>query len=185
MANRSYLYSYYPDQTPLYRDLSEWRSDIPLSHLLLIGFETEIRASLIWDADGIALTGKANEGRDLLLKFIDWLSPQINSSSFEEAVANTKDYLLRPTHQGTHFHLEPGEIYDLQALDLDGMVKYTKYNAALANEIFLEISQVISTPDTTCDALKHFMLKNLKTDWENTLGLHFTYVLYWHLGSGK
>lgn len=45
MANRSYLYTYNPDIKQPYQDLSEWKTHIPLIHLLLVGFETQTCSS--------------------------------------------------------------------------------------------------------------------------------------------
>jgi hypothetical protein len=183
MANRSYLYTYHPGETPLYRDLSEWRSDVPISHLLLVGSNTTVCGSEIWDADQIALKGDAVPGRTLLLKFIDWLSPQISSTQFEEDAANTREYLARLDRQGSQFHLELAEIYQLSAIDdLEDMASATKENAQLAERLFLEVQKVISTPGSTVEDFNDFTLKKLKTNWEDDLGLHFTYVLYFHLG---
>jgi hypothetical protein len=183
MANRSYLYTYHPNTESKYRDISEWNTSIPVSHLLLVGANPQVCESAIWEVDRpIAIEGEAPESRTLFLEFLDWLAPQFESSEFDGAVAATRQILERPDRQGTHYHLEPGEIYELAGLDLETMESTTVSYAGLARNLYAEVERVISTPSSTVDNLNHSFLKSIASDWESELGLYFTHVLYFHLG---
>ena len=61
---------------PAYRDVSEWPSEPPLAHLLLVGAKPTVSASAIWQVDAkIAIRGDAGQSRSLFLAFLDWLAP--------------------------------------------------------------------------------------------------------------
>ena len=182
MANRSYLYTHHPDEEPAYRDVSEWAFDLPLTHLLLVGAEPTVSASAIWQVDAkIALQGNARESRPLFLAFLDWLAPQL-PAGFRAAAQEAQAFLARPDRQGGYFHLELGEIYELQGLDLAGMERETAANAARARELFAEVQRLVATEGTTLDDAAHAQLGQLRADWEQHLGLSFSDNLYYHLG---
>jgi hypothetical protein len=182
MANRSYLYTRHPDEEPEYRDLAEWISKPPLAHLLLVGADPSVCPSAIWEVDAkLALQGDATQSRPLFLAFLDWLEPQL-PQDFGDASKDAKKLLTRPDHQGAHFHLELGEVYELMGLDLDDMERETTSNAALAQRLFEHVRRLVETDGAILDDAVHEEIKKLKDNWEEHLGLHFSDTLYFHLG---
>ena len=182
MANRSYLYTHHPGADPAYRDVSEWAFDLPLTHLLLVGAEPTVSASAIWQVDAkIALQGNARESRPLLLAFLAWLAPQL-PAGFRAAAQEAQAFLARPDRQGDGFHLELGEIYELQGLDLAGMKRETAANAVRARELFAEVQRLLTADGATLDDAHHVRLRQLHDDWKQRLGLAFSDSLYYHLG---
>src|SRR5688572_21458081 len=76
MANRSYLYAFDPGAPP--RDLSEWKSEVPVTHLLLVSGDPTPVKSEIWSVEHrVALRGDAQRGRAVLGRLLDWLEPQM------------------------------------------------------------------------------------------------------------
>ncbi len=183
MANRSYLYTYHPGESPAYRDVSEWPSEPPFAHLLLVGAEPTVSASAIWQVDAkIAIRGDAGQGRALFLAFLDWLAPQ-QPADLRAASRKAHAFLTRPDRQGDYFHLELGEVYKLQGLDLDEMEREATADVARARDLFEEVQQLIEFEGATLQDARHERLRQLQDDWEKHLGLSFADILYHHLGS--
>lgn len=182
MANRSYLYTHHPGEDPAYRDVSEWAGDLPLAHLLLVGADPTVSASAIWQVDAkIALQGNASESRPRFLAFLKWLAPQL-PAGFRAAAQEAQAFLARPDRQGDYFHLELGEIYELQGLDLIGMERETAANAVRARELVAEVQRLLAADGATLDDTNHARLRQLQANWEQNLGLAFSENLYYHLG---
>lgn len=182
MANRSYLYTYHPGDDPAHRDVAEWNFDLPLAHLLLVGAEPTVSASAIWQMDAkIALRGNARESRPLFLAFLAWLAPQL-PAGFHAAAQEAQAFLARPDRRGDYFHLELGEIYELQGLDLTKMERETAANAVRARELVAEVQRLLAADGATLDDTDHAQLRQLQSDWKQCLGLAFSENLYYHLG---
>jgi hypothetical protein len=182
MANRSYLYTRHRADGDEFRDLAEWNYDVPISHLLLVGADATPCKSAIWQVDEkIAIEGNAEHSRALFLAFLDWLEPQM-PKQFHRDAEEARAMLNRADRQGEQFHLECGEIYELEGLDLPGMESATSEKAKLAEELFLDAKEVVGTPGATVKDFRHKMLRGLHQKWEERLGLYFSQVLYFHLG---
>jgi hypothetical protein len=182
MANRSYLYTHHPGEDPEYRDLAEWKVNPPVAHFLLVGANPAICSSAIWEVDAkIAIKGDATQSRPLFVAFLNWLEQQL-PEDFGNASEEAKRWLTRPDRQGTHFHLELGEIYELMGLELDEMERETVSNAALAQSLFEEVRRLVETDGATLNDAVCARIKGLKSNWKEQLGLYFSDVLYFHLG---
>ena len=179
LANRSYIYAHSPGDDPDYRDLGEWKSNVPLAHKILVGFDNDTTQSMLWTVDEeIAVTGDAEQGLAALEAFLNWLEPHITDDHFTDQKARALKLLRKEDRQGIHFHLEPGEVYELTGLELDAMHRETRRLADDASRIAEAALKLAKT-----DA--HFIgsgYEHLASDWEETLGLYFPGVLFFHVG---
>jgi hypothetical protein len=181
MANRSYLYTRHTGDDVEFRDIAEWNYDVPAAHLILVGANPVTCKSAIWSVDEkIAIEGDANIARPVFLKLLDWLEPQADSG-FANAANEARELLTRSDRQGDKFHLELGEIYELEGLDLPKMETATESNASLAEEIFLDVKRVLETDGATISSFEHDRLRSI-TNWEEQFGCYFSHVLYFNLG---
>lgn len=187
MANRSYLYSadFSEGSKPTFKDLSEWRSEVPLSHSILLSGDTQLVNSSIWNYDEapIALVGDYAIGLKRLLAFLDLLEKQPQTqerSDLLEEIAQTRSFFDDPRKTAKSFFLEAGEVFDLMGGDLGG-------HAARLHADVLAIGKevdrlVAENANPWTDARLWFFSNALKN---NNLGLYWTHVLYFHLGSWK
>lgn len=181
MANRSYIYAYQPNGEPLYRDLGEWKSDVPLAHLLLVGQGTEAVQSMLWSVDErIALQGDAASGLALLRDFLAWLEPQLDAD-FAREKERALEVLERADRAGERYHLEPGEVYELMMLSLPEMEDETLRYARRAQQLAAEARCLIDA-GATLEQSELYEIRQLATSWRETLGLYFLGVLYFHVG---
>lgn len=184
MSNRSYLYTYHPREEPRFRDLAEWKTDPPLAHLL-VGAKATLCRSAIWEVrKKIAIRGDARQSRPMFLAFLDWLEPQL-PAAFREAADEARAMLLRVDRQGTGFHLELGEIYELMGLEPDAMEEETASTAIMAEALFEEVRRLVETEGTTLRDSSIKEIRGLADDWQERLGLCFTGILYFHVGGGR
>ena len=180
MANRSYLYSHHPEANKKYRDLAEHNYTIPLIHLILVGVKTEVCNSALWQVDSaIAIRGKAAPARELLFKFFAWLTPQLGQE-FSQQVAEVKKILLQENRQGTHYHLEPAEVYELMGLSIEEMNLQALEDAEEAAMICQVIKDLIAVEGSTLADTDSELLKRIPENWQAELGLNFSEVLYYH-----
>lgn len=176
MANRSYIYAF-DDGSPL-RDLGEWKSEVPISHLLLVSGNPIPVRSQIWSVEHrVALRGEARRGREVLGRLLDWLAPQLGAD-FATAKERTLAALDSPDRQGAFYHLEPGEVYELEGLKLDEMERRTYQLGWRAKHLASEVEQLVGTPGATLDSATGD-LSYISRDWEQ-LGLYYPKVLYFH-----
>lgn len=177
MANRSYLYSVsdVPDyrkggQIIAVRGLSECNYIIPPVFLLLLGNNTIICDSLIWN--GYALSGDYDQGVKNLEKFIELMLKKgvQNPEAFKRMGKEAMDYLNREDIRQKFTLLEYGEIcqeigYDEQALKEQIILKWKDLLTALNNEDLSKFDEYIGN-----DILTH---------WENEAGIdYWAEVLY-------
>ncbi len=182
MANRSYLYTRHTGDQAEYRDTAEWNYDIPAAHLILVGAGSTPVQSAIWTVDvKIAIVGNAGEARPTFLAFLDWLEPQVDKE-FKAAADEARQFLNRPDRQGDKFHLELGEIYELEGLELPEMETATAANAQLAQDLYADVKRVLGTTGSTIESFEHAKLREI-TNWEEQFGIFFSHVLYFNLNS--
>ena len=116
MASRAYLYSANQDFTTL-RDVSEYKNSIPFFYKIILGVNTEICKSKLWEnyAYPIAIKGDFVQG---LLFFYDLLEyfktqNQIPLELVEKSISETKYFFeVNPERISDYFFLEAGEIFD-------------------------------------------------------------------------
>ena len=181
MANRSYLYTRHTGDEAEFRDIAEWNYDIPVAHLLLVGANATPCKSAIWTVgEKIAIEGDANITRPMFLQLLEWLTPQVDAG-FASAAREAREYLMRADRQGDRFHLELGEIYELEGLDLPEMEAATESNASLAEAVFLDVKRVLETDGSKIEAFEHERLRSI-SNWEEQFGCYFSDVLYFNLG---
>lgn len=179
MANRSYLYSFDEARTPTHKDLSEWRSFPPLTHLLLVGAAPVPCRSDIWGVEEkIAIRSPAAPARELFEKMIAWLRPQLGES-FERDADRALERVCE-VDAGTHFHLELGEIFELSGYELAQMEDETRYYCDRARRLTTEVENAIEK-NLPADALIE-LLWELDEVSAESLGFYFPGVLYFHLG---
>ncbi|MCI9887566.1 hypothetical protein JT358_03690 [Micrococcales bacterium 31B] len=114
MANRSYLYSANlgADGTvTVISGISECRGLIPVSYNALLSGEPRVVPSLIWDNPEVpALLGDYAQGVAAFERMLDLLDP---SPAVAAARGLLETHLRDPQVMGTHFLLEPGEVFVL------------------------------------------------------------------------
>jgi hypothetical protein len=136
--------------------------------------------SAIWTVDHkIAIEGDAKITRPLFLKLLDWLDPQVDSAT-RNAINESRKFLRRTDRQGDKYHLELGELYELQSLELDEMEAATEKNMSVAEDLYLDVKRVLDTEGSTITSFEHDRLCAIQ-NWEKEFGLYFSDVLYLHL----
>lgn len=124
--------------------------------------------------------GRQAVAAPLLATAVDWLQPQVDSG-FAGAANEAREYLTRADRQGDKFHLEPGESYELEGLELRAMATATLANATLAEEILLDVKRVLATSGSTITDFEHPRLRSI-SNWEEQFGCSLSDVLYVNLG---
>ena len=116
MANRSHLYAANTLPTEDGRPdpvvgISEHNWSIPLAHLLLVGFDTRVVPSMIWDRR-IGVAGDYDRGAALLMELLRVVGEDVaDERDFKSVVAMTKAQLDK--RRAKYFLLEAGEILDM------------------------------------------------------------------------
>ena len=182
MANRSYLYGYKAGETPEHRDLSEWKTNVPLLHLLLVGVDVEPVPTAIWSVEEkIALSGDAPGGLDLFTRFLEWLAPRMGAQAEEFARYRAEALELLGRREDERYHLELGEIFELSGYELDEMEAQTRGFAGQAAGIVTEAERLMSEPGAELADSTDWLLREA-ADMNGSLGLYFPGILYFHLG---
>lgn len=153
MSNRSYLFS-----MPKKCGISNFSYDIPLSYKILVSQDASIVKSIIWNIpELIAIQGSFIKGRQKLYSFFDELLNlnMLDNFLLLKKINNTKEFLDSHDIQGDFFHLENGEIYDMNDFDLE-----TQNNIFFENEI-LKIDKIIESTLKELNELKQKL--NLKS----------------------
>lgn len=181
MANRAYLYSASEDLRKL-RDLSESRYPIPFFYKVLLGEDTSVCNSRIWEYEHpIAIKGDFQKGLEKLYVFFDYLQTQkeIDKEAIARFQAETKAFWEKEKERmDKYFFLEAGEIFDLTASEDDPI---ETQNEDLYKEI-VDISQVISQilaqkPQDMFAFSNAYWLKSLKKEKE-FMSVYWTHVTY-------
>ncbi|MEM9543387.1 MAG: hypothetical protein AAGA60_28330 [Cyanobacteria bacterium P01_E01_bin.42] len=186
MANRSYLYTY-DSNSDAYRDLSEWKTHIPLIHLLLVGFETQTCESALWKVPyPLAIRGKAEPARELLKRFLEWIATQLSfeddacKTRFDKEYQRTLTLLFQADRQSDLYHLEIGEILDLIGDPPEKEAESVKMYARDAREVVTEVQHLLNTESATFAASQNWYFQQAYQDWEKYLGLWFPGILFFH-----
>ena len=192
MANRSYLYTSHPGDPNSKRDLSEWKSNPPLSHYLLVSSNPTPVKTVLWTVDEkIAIRGEAAGGKALFFQFLDWIAPQLllrgmlesgSQANISTEIEAAKAALNRDDRQGEFYHLELGEIYDLSGYELAEMESACLRDVNSALAIAKEVRNLLETSGSSMADFEGYELKEVRKDWEQSLGLYFPGILYFHMG---
>jgi uncharacterized protein YkuJ len=134
MANRAYLYSARKDFKKI-RDLSEGKSPISLVYKILLGVDTELCNSELWNYEHpIAIRSNMEKGLERMYEFYEYLEtqPNINRTAIVTYKKEARDFFHKHGDRVMeYFFLEAGEIFDMTA-DVEPI---EKQNKALFNEI--------------------------------------------------
>lgn len=181
MANRAYLYSANKELTQ-FRDVSEWANEIPLFYKIILGSETQMSTSKIWNFElPIVITGDFKNGLKKFYDFLEYLETQagIDKEAISGFRQETKDFFEKyPERELYLFFMEGGEVYDL-VVDLSPL---EEQNEALYDEIISiskDIDEILEKkPENVFDFKDIYWLQEIKNDI-NTLSVYWTYVTYY------
>lgn len=180
MANRSYLYSANKDLTK-FRDLSEWRSEIPLFHKIVSGCDTQICNSKIWDYEHpIAIRSDFSKGLQKFLSFLDYLAtqPGMNAEKITAIRQETTTFFdQHPERVQDLFFLEGGEVFDLIG-DLEPIEQQNRSLFEEINIISRDIDDILQhKPANVFEYKSSAWLQGLQKDIEQ-ISVYWTYVTY-------
>ena len=105
MANRSYLYALDLAPERSIKDLSENRSWIPITHMLLVSDAPELVESELWNnPDPIAIRGRGEGGYRRCVALLELLKAQPelpDRAELERELDATLEFLARPENRRT------------------------------------------------------------------------------------
>lgn len=134
MANRAYLYAARKDFKKI-RDLSEAKYPIPLAYKILLGVDTELCNSELWNYEQpIAIRANMEKGLERLYEFYEYLEtqPNINRTAIITYKKEARDFFKKHSDRVMeYFFLEVGEIFDMTA----DITPIETQNKALFDEI--------------------------------------------------
>jgi hypothetical protein len=166
MANRSYLYSV--SQGGKAKGISEWGYDIPLAFKILVSQDAKMVDSLIWDdPPAIAIRGDYVKGRQKLYDFFGVLEESgvlPKDDRLSACIKDAKEFLDSPANEGEFFHLENGEIYEM---DDRADLSLTELNKIM----FERVVQIDKTISTLLESLKE--QPRQEADVLHLLGIHY------------
>jgi hypothetical protein len=185
MANRAYLYTTDEFQKNI-KSISEWRSEVPLTYKILLSGSPTLHPSLIWNGDAlIALRGDFAEGYHRLKQFLILLYEQSDilkyskyGLSLQDEISQTILFLEDAERQLPYFWLEPSEAFMLYASEneLETLTKSLCRDCIHVGKMIDKLL-VQNSDNLFAQELPDYIL-NLKNDWENSLGLYWTKVLF-------
>lgn len=182
MANRAYLYSSDKEFKKI-RDLSEWKNDVPLFYKVILGADTKICQSRIWDYEQpICISGDMKAGLDKLNAFYNYLKTQssLDSSKIETYQNTTNEFFGKhPDRILDLFFMEGGEVYDLIATETYTIEKENEYVYLTTLQISANINEILATkPDNLFEYVdKYPWIKDIQKDIE-CLEPYWTHVTY-------
>jgi hypothetical protein len=171
MANRSYLYSVnkIPSEGPKTPDirikgLSEYNWDTPFAFKILVSAGTKVTRSLIYDTE-TGVVGKYEEGVKNLEKFLKLLRKRgvHKQDIFDRESKQTLEFLKDKQNKQEYIFLEPSEIFAMDAV-------IRKRAEDLARQI-KEMRGYLK--ENNFDAINRYARDNLRTYWENLLGIDY------------
>ncbi|WP_159473747.1 hypothetical protein [Chryseobacterium sp. 18068] len=181
MANRAYLYSANKELTK-FRDVSEYPNEIPLFYKIILGSETQMSTSKIWNFElPIVITADFKNGLKKFYNFLDYLETQesVDKQKITEFKNETDDFFEKhPERELDLLFLEGGEIYDL----VGDIYPLEEQNEALYDEIISiskDIDEILEKkPENVFDFNDIYWLQAIKDDI-NILSVYWTYVSYY------
>ncbi len=171
MANRSYLYS--ADSLPSEEDIpkpvrciSEHNWSIPLAHKLLVGRETAVVPSMIWNPR-IGIAADFAGGAELLGDLLQVVGQGIADRDFAACVDKTMAHLEK--QRGKFFLLETGEIVSLGGDDPEDEVRHL-----VAHDIPTAVAQAEAALAGGNDE----WLASVRADWQDHFASFYSEWLY-------
>lgn len=181
MANRSYLYARDAGEPPRWRDLSEWNTNVPLSHLLLLSGHPRLVDSALWKVEHpIAIEADFAPGWSALRRFLDYLrtQPLPESDTLNKHIDDTVAFFSRSDNQRQLFHLEGGEIYDLIS-DAEPLEKQAAWTLDDISSVAAEAARLADS-GAPINSAQTFVIGEVAKDWRRWLGLYWANILYFH-----
>ena len=182
MANRAYLYSANTDLSKL-RDISEYRSDVPLVYKILLGINPALSESKIWGYEHpIAIMADFKKGLQRLYDFYDYLATQegLDKGKIGTFKKDTQDFFQQHEDRVLDlFFMEGGEAYDLIASENYPIEKENEYVYLTIKSISANIAEIlIQKPQHIFENIEKYpWLKEIKADI-NVLEPYWTHVTY-------
>ncbi|MCU0437278.1 MAG: hypothetical protein MUC49_05140 [Raineya sp.] len=179
MANRSYLYTTNKDFTKI-RDVSEWKYEVPLFYKVLLGCDTQICESLIWNyKHPIAIKGDFKKGLQKLYDFLSYLKTQgvLNEKSLEQFIKETQDFFEENKDRKLdYFFLEAGEVYSMMS-DIGPIEDHIRILHQYIISISEDIDNILSEKNDVLDFKKISWLGHPKR-FTNSISVYWTDVTY-------
>jgi len=185
MANRSYLYAFDTiDNKNQYKDLSEWNWGIPISHKVLCSGDPKAVNTHIWEYDKtpIAVQCDYQKGLENFKLFLELLLQRddiTNKADLEKEIKEALSFFDDDRKTSQYFLLEAGEILDISG-DLADAAEDLQSDVEVLSRQFDEYRS-----SKKVGSLISYFLDEAAKAWEENLGLYFTHVLYFHMGSWK
>jgi hypothetical protein len=182
MANRAYLYTCNRERT-LLRDVSENRNDVPLVYQILLGTNTEMLPSKLWEYEyPIALQADFKSGLQRLYDFYDFLLTQkaIDASLITKYKKDTQDFFVEhPDRVLDCFYMEGGEAYDMISSENYPIEKENEYQCLKSRAIAFDIQTILAAkPENIFDLSEQYdWLAEVQKDLA-VLEPYWTYVTY-------
>lgn len=187
MANRAYLYAASKDFS-IMRDISENPSEVPLVYKILLGVNTKLEESKIWNYEQpIAISGDFSAGLAKLDAFYEFLKTQseIDATKISEFQKNTKEFFEKnPERKLDLFYMEGGEVYDLVAFEDYTIEKENEYIYLLSMQISADIDEILQNrPANLFDLTERYTWLNDIQENLNSLEPYWTHVTYFSFNS--
>lgn len=187
MANRAYLYSVSKDFS-IMRDVSENPSEIPLVYKILLGVNTKLEESKIWNYEApIAISADFSAGLSKLDAFYEFLKTQstIDTEKISEYQKNTREFFEKnPERKLDLFFMEGGEVYDLVAFEDYTIEKENEYNYLLSMQISADINEILQNqPENLFEHTERYTWLNEIIENLNSLEPYWTHVTYFSFNS--
>lgn len=182
MANRAYLYSA-DKELKVIRDISEWRSEVSLLYKIVLGVNTKVCNSQIWNYEKpICISGEMKAGLDKLNAFYNYLKTQsqLDVAKIEEYQKTTNSFFEEhPDRLLEIFFMEGGEVYDLTATDNYPIEKENEYVYQDTLLISANINEILETKPVNLfeHTEKYKWVDNIKKDI-SCLEPYWTHVTY-------
>ncbi|WP_433216558.1 hypothetical protein [Microtetraspora malaysiensis] len=171
MANRSYLYS--ADSLPSAEDIpkpirciSEHNWSIPLAHKLLVGRETAVVPSMIWNPR-IGIAADFAGGASLLGDLLRVVGQELTDRDFSVCVDKTMAHLDK--QRGKFFLLETGEIISLGGNDPEQEVR---------DLVAHDIPAAVAQAEAALAGANDEWLASVRADWQDHFGSFYNEWLY-------
>ena len=190
MANRAYLYTSNKEQNLIY-DVSEFPWGIPIFYKILLGVDTCLAESKIWNYEHpIAIKADFKLGLQRLYDFYDYLETQkeLNKKEISNFKNETIDFFKKNKERVSDlFFMEATEIYELGESENWPIEKSNKYEYDRIKHISMDISEIlvkrpINVFDSKKDSPSWWWLKEIKEDI-NSLSVYWTHETYFSMNN--
>ena len=187
MANRSYLYSV--NEIPTKKSspdfitgLSEFSWDIPLIYKILLTGNPQKCSSIIWDNQQIGIVSNYQDGVRKLETFLDILEQEDinNKNEFQKHHKEIMNFLKKESNKDMYIVLEAGEIFDAEEIQLDESVSHVIDEIKSISKDLDQLLETKAKPKKWYSIFrdifskserKNEILRKLKSDWKNELGI--------------